>query len=275
MKAAICQIKNLSDKAANISKAAGMIDAAKSEGAQMVVLPEIFNCPYEMDLFPGAAETPSSGPTFDMLAGKAAEHKLLVIGGSVPEKIEGSDRVHNTCFVFDETGQIIARYRKVHLFDVSIKEKISVSESDAVEPGDQFVVFEWNGFKIGLLICYDIRFPEAARLLALEGAQIIAVPAAFNTTTGPAHWHLNMRMRAVENQLYLLAASPARNMQSTYHAYGHSLVVDPWGKVIAEAGEGAEIIYADIDTAALEKVRCELPLLKHRRTDLYSLTRKS
>jgi omega-amidase len=274
MKAAICQIKNLPDKAANISKAAKMIDAAKSEGADMVVLPEIFNSPYEIDLFPDFAEAEPSGPTLDMLAGKAARHKLLVIGGSVPEKIEGSDRVYNTCFVFDETGKIIARHRKVHLFDISIKEKITVTESDVVEPGDEFVVFEWNGFKIGLLICYDIRFPEAARLLALEGAQIIAVPAAFNTTTGPAHWHLNMRTRAVENQVYLLAASPARNMQSAYHAYGHSLVVGPWGKILAEAGEDEEIIYAKIDKDHLEKVRQQLPLLKHRRTDLYSIERK-
>jgi len=273
MKAAICQIKISPDKAANISKAAGMIDAAGSEGADIVVLPEIFNCPYEMDFFRGAAETPPSGPTLDMLSGKAAEHKLLIIGGSIPEKIEASDLVYNTCFVFDESGKIVARYRKAHLFDVSISGKIIHQESDAVAPGNELVVFEWKGLKIGLLICYDIRFPEAARLLALEGAQMIAIPAAFNTTTGPAHWHLTMRSRAVENQLYLIAASPARDMQSSYHAYGHSIVVDPWGTVVAEAGEEEEIIYAEIDTAQIEKVRRELPLLKHRRADLYNIKR--
>jgi len=271
IKTAICQLKVFSDKDSNISKAADMIDRAAAGGARIVVLPEMFNCLYQPELFLEAAEIVEGGATLSMLSNKAKEHGLLLIGGSIPEKVPDEHKVYNTCFVFGPDGALIARHRKLHLFDVSISGKITVTESEIVKPGNELTLFDALGMKFGLAICYDIRFPELARLLALGGAQIIAVPAAFNTTTGPAHWHPTMRSRAIENQVYIAAACPARNTDSTYRTYGHSMIVDPWGKVLAEAGEDEQIIFADIDITYLEKVRRELPLFKHRRTDLYKL----
>ena len=271
METAICQIKAVPDKEANISKAALMIDRAAAKKARIVVLPEMCNCLYQPELFLEAAENVEGGATVTMLSEKAGEHGILLIAGSIPEKVPDEPKVYNTCFVFGPDGALIARHRKLHLFDVSISGKITVTESEIVKPGNELTLFDALGMKFGIAICYDIRFPELARLLALEGAQIIAVPAAFNTTTGPPHWHPTMRARAIENQVYIAAVCPARNTDSSYHTYGHSMIVDPWGKILAEAGEDEQIIFADIDMAYLEKVRRELPLFKHRRTDLYGL----
>jgi omega-amidase len=162
----------------------------------------------------------------------------------------------------------------MHLFDVDIPGGVSFQESAIVSPGNQITVFDTQYGRMGVAICYDMRFPELMRLMVLEGAEIIVVPAAFNTTTGPAHWHETIKMRAVDNQVYFAAASPARNMDSTYHAYGFSSIVDPWGTVLASADETETMISAPIDPARQEAVRQQLPLLKHRREDVYELTRR-
>ncbi len=235
----------------------------------MVVLPEMFNCPYSSELFAGFAEEYPAGETAAMLAETAKARKLYIFGGSIPER-DGS-QVYNSCLVFGPDGSLLARHRKVHLFDVEFDQGFSFRESDILGRGDRITVVDTAFGKIGVGICYDIRFPELARAMTLRGAILMVVPAAFNMITGPAHWELTLRMRAVDNQFYTAGAAPARNMEASYVAYGHSMVIDPWGQTVESLDEKEGIIVAVIDPARLEQVRRELPLLRHRRTDLYEL----
>lgn len=270
-KTAVCQIQVTENKTANLAKARLMIAEAAGAGAKLVVLPEMFNCPYDIEFFPAFAETCPAGETVTMLAGLAKKHDIVLVGGSIPEQ-EG-DRLYNTSFVFDRQG-LLARHRKVHLFDVDLAGGMSFKESATLTPGETVTVAQTDLCTLGVIICYDVRFPEILRLMALRGAQVVVVPAAYNMITGPAHWELLLRMRAVDNQVYLVGAAPARDEKAGYVTYGHSAVVEPWGDVIARASEKEEIIYADIDLNRVEQVRKELPLLKHRRTDLYELLAK-
>lgn len=265
-KTAICQMMVSDDKEKNLQQAAAMIKEA-AQKAEMIVLPEIFNAPYQTDLLPVYAET-IPGPTSNFLSALAKEENIMLIGGSIPEK-DAAGRVYNSSCIFDPTGSLIAKHRKVHLFDIDIPGQIVFKESDVFTPGEQLTFFDYQGLKGAVIICYDIRFPELTRKATLAGAQALFVPAAFNTTTGPAHWEILMRTRAVDNQLYVIAASPARNPNSSYQAWGHSMIIDPWGKILTEAKTGEEIIYADLDLNVLQKVRQELPVLKHRRPELY------
>jgi predicted amidohydrolase len=161
--------------------------------------------------------------------------------------------------------------KKAHLFDVELKEGLVFRESDVLSRGDGITVVDTGFGRIGVAICYDIRFPEVARIMALQGAKVMVVPAAFNMITGPAHWEVTLRTRALDNQLYVAGAAPARDEQASYVAYGHSMLVDPWGRVVESLDEKEGIIIAEIDQDRLEQVRNELPLLKHRRTDLYEI----
>ena len=238
----------------------------------MVVLPEVFNSPYQTELFFDYAE-PYPGPTTRLLSSLAAEHKVLLVGGSIIEK-DGDGKLYNSSFIFDEKGQLLGRHRKVHLFDINLPGKITFRESDTLNSGDSITVIRHQGLCFSLMICYDFRFPELARAAVLEGAQLMVVPASFPITTGEAHWDLLMRSRAVDNQCFVIAAAPARNPESSYQAWGHSMVVDPWGRIMAEAGEEEGIIYAELDFEQVEQIRQQLPLLEHRRQDLYQLNYK-
>jgi len=268
----ICQIKVAGDKKENLAKARAMINEAATRGSQMVILPEMFNCLYQESLFPAFAEEYPAGPTFQMLAETAREEGIYLVGGSVPER--DGPALYNSSFAFDPRGRLMARHRKAHLFDVAIAGGISFQESKTLSRGMEITVVKTALCTFGLAICYDIRFPELARLMALEGAEMIILPGAFNMTTGPAHWELLLRSRAVDNQVYLVGAAPARDLAARYLSFGHSAVVDPWGRVVARADEKETIIYAGIDLALVAKVRRELPLLHHRRTDLYELKKK-
>jgi len=270
-KLAVCQVKVTSDKAFNIKHAEDIVRRAVGQGGQVVLLPEMFNCPYEPNLFPRYAEAYPDGETLQMLSRLAAELNIVLVGGSIPER--DGDVVYNTCFVFGAQGQLLGRHRKMHLFDVDLP-NLNVQESSTLGPGSDFTVIDAGACKIGVMICFDVRFPELARLLALSGADVLLIPAAFNMITGPAHWDLTMRARALDNQVYLAAASPARDEQAEYVAYGYSMVVDPWGNVLVQAGTGEEIILAEIDTEKIQDVRDRLPLLAQRRTDLYELCEK-
>ncbi len=265
----IIQNKVLSDKAANIDTAGKMILEAAERGANVVVLPEMFNCPYSSELFPAYAEQHPGGETTAMLSEIAASKGIYIFGGSIPEK--DGKQVFNTCFIFGPDGNLLARHRKVHLFDVEFSAGLTFRESDTLGQGDTITVVDTPFGRIGVGICYDIRFPELARAVALRGAVLMVVPAAFNMITGPAHWEIIMRMRAVDNQFYVAGAAPARNEKASYIAYGHSMLVDPWGKTVQTLDEKEGIIVAEIDCQRLAQVRAELPLLKHRRTDLYEL----
>jgi len=265
---AVCQMLVTESKERNIDNAVEMLEIAAENGAQLALLPEMFICPYNSSLFSLYAENMESSKTLSAISNIAKKHNMYIAAGSIPEKYE--DHLFNTCFVFDAKGNIIGRHRKTHLFDIDIPGKITFKESDSLSAGDNITVVDTEYCKIAVAICYDIRFPEFIRMAALKGAKLLVVPAAFNMTTGPAHWELLMRTRALDNQLYIAAASPARDETASYIAYGNSMIVDPWGMVLSRAGTGKEIIYMDIDLDEVEKIRMELPLLKHRRTDIYS-----
>ncbi|WP_054697385.1 carbon-nitrogen hydrolase family protein [Syntrophomonas palmitatica] len=269
IKLAVCQMRVGNDKQQNLKRAGEMIENAVNNGAEMVVLPEVFNAPYQAELFPDYAEA-FPGPSTDFLSQKALKHNICLVGGSVIER-DDSGRLYNTSFVFDSAGKLMGRHRKMHLFDVNISGGINFQESATLSAGDQLSILSFKEFPFAVMICFDIRFPELARMASLKGAKLLVVPAAFNSTTGPLHWELLMRTRAVDNQVYLAAASPALNPKAVYQAWGHSLIIDPWGNIIAQAGNKEEIIMAKLDTAIVDKVRQELPVLKQRRTDIYNI----
>ncbi|MGI5921419.1 MAG: carbon-nitrogen hydrolase family protein [Syntrophomonadaceae bacterium] len=265
--AAICQFKVGENKEKNLIKAGEMMRQAAELGAELVVLPEIFNGPYDSRLFPAFAER-FPGKTTEYLMQFARQNRVFLVGGSIAEK--GPDgKIYNTCYIFDQSGQLVGRHRKIHLFDIDIPDKIRFQESKTLSPGSSMTIVQHNNVSLGVMICYDVRFPELARAMALNGAHILVIPAAFNTVTGPAHWEITMRSRAVDNQVFVIAASPARNPEVSYQAWGHSMIVDPWGTILNEAAAGEEIVMAELDLSLVAKVREELPLLSHRRTDLY------
>ncbi|OAT79446.1 carbon-nitrogen hydrolase family protein [Desulfotomaculum copahuensis] len=268
-KVAVCQLKVTEDKKNNLTRAGEMIRQAAARGARLVALPEMFNCPYLSHLFPRYAESYPDGESIAMLSAAARQGKVYLVGGSIPER--DGDKVFNTSFIFGPDGRLLGRHRKVHLFDVDLPGGLRVKESSTLGAGNQVTVIPTEMCPVGVAICYDVRFPELIRLMALKGAKLIVIPAAFNMTTGPAHWELIFRTRAVDNQVYFIGASPARDVRAAYVAYGHSLVVDPWGRIVSGAGEAEEVVLADIDLDLVEKVRQDLPLLRHRRLDLYSL----
>ncbi|MCD8022154.1 MAG: carbon-nitrogen hydrolase family protein [Lachnospiraceae bacterium] len=274
MRAVLIQMKVQKENDVNIQNACRFVRQAAENDADLVMLPEMFCCPYETANFPLYAQ-PEGGPNWSDLFACARENHVYLVAGSMPEcAIDENGPVidiYNTSFVFNREGEQIARHRKVHLFDVDIKGGQRFFESETLTAGKEVTVFDTEFGKIGLMICFDIRFPELARLMALQGVRMILVPAAFNMTTGPAHWELAFRSRAVDNQVFLLGCSPARDMESSYHAYGHSLAVNPWGDIIAQLDEHEGILYCDLDLQMTEEIRAQLPLLRARRTDLYEM----
>lgn len=262
------QMPVVRDKDANIAAACRLIRRAAETGAELVMLPEMFCCPYENNAFRPYGE-PLGGPAQQALSALAKELKIWIIGGSVPELEE--DRVYNTCFVYDDTGRQVARHRKMHLFDISVEGGQSFRESDTLSPGNDITVFDSPWGRLGLCICFDLRFEELVRVMTLQGARAIFVPAAFNMTTGPAHWELLFRQRAVDNQLFTIGTSPARNDRETYVAWGHSIVCDPWGTVLHQCGAGEEIAVTALDLSRVDSVRRQLPILSARREDIYCL----
>lgn len=267
-KAAICQMPISFDKKVNLAKAESMIKAAAADGCQLAILPEMFNCPYKAELFSEYAESYPQGETIKMLAKTAAEAKIGIIGGSIPERDEHQN-LYNTSFIFNEMGELIGRHRKVHLFDIDIKGGTVFKESSILSAGKDITVVKIAGVTLGVGICYDIRFPELSRLMALAGAEVIVFPAVFSVSTGPDHWELLIRGRAVDNQVFVVGAAPANTLESACQAYSHSMAVDPWGNIIGKAGVEEKIIKVEIDFRQLCAVREQLPLLKHRRPDVY------
>lgn len=269
MKIALIQLKPSEDKNKNIIKAEKMIDEAALKGAEIICLPEMFNCPYSPKFFSLAAETYPQGETIKMLGKSALKNKIYLIGGSVAERYE--DKLYNTCFIFDKNGKLLARHRKLHLFDINIRGKISFKESLYFSKGSTITVFNAGGLKVGVCICFDIRFPEIFRIMEERGAKIIFVPAAFNMTTGPKHWETLFKSRALDYQVYTAGISPARDELSSYKAYGNSIICSPFGEVLNSLNEKEGILYYDIDLEYLESVRKQLPIISSRRLDLYKV----
>ncbi|MBN2260386.1 MAG: carbon-nitrogen hydrolase family protein [Clostridiales bacterium] len=266
MKIGLIQMDVVDDKKENIKKAKDMILEAHDQGAEIIMLPEMFNTPYQNDKFSSYAET-ETGETVEFIKSTAKELKILLIGGSIPEKSDG--KIYNTCFIANESGKIIGKHRKIHLFDIDVKDGITFFESDTLSPGESTTVIDTSFGKIGIAICYDIRFPELFRKMVLEGAKYFFIPAAFNTVTGPAHWEILTRTRALDNQVFLAIVSPARSEILKYKAYGHSLVTSPWGAVLSELDEKESVLIVDINSEEIDRIREELPVLKHRKSNIY------
>ena len=204
-----------------------------------------------------------------MLSRAAAENHLWVVGGSIPE-LDGG-RVYNTSYVFAPDGRCAARHRKMHLFDIDVDGGQRFRESDTLTAGDDVTVFDTPWGKMGLCICFDLRFQELSRLMTLAGAQVLLVPAAFNMTTGPAHWELLLRQRAVDNQLFTVGTAPARDESGSYVAWGHSMVCEPWGGIVHQCGTGEEVAVTELELSRIDAIRRQLPILSARRTDLYEV----
>ena len=268
MKVALLQMPVTADKAENLTVARDYVRRAADGGAQLAVLPEMFCCLYTNDAFRANAE-PAGGPVHTAMAGLARETGLWLVAGSMPEA--DGERIYNTSFVFDPAGRQAAFHRKMHLFDIDVKGGQRFMESETFTAGDSVTVFDTPFGKLGLCICFDLRFPELARCMALAGARAIVTPAAFNMTTGPAHWELLFRQRAVDNQCFTVGVAPARDEAGAYVSYGNSIAVDPWGTVLCRAGAEEATLYADLDLDRVEAVRTQLPILSARRTDLYEV----
>ncbi|CAH2244680.1 jg1336 [Pararge aegeria aegeria] len=238
-KIALVQMKVGADKAQNIETAVREIHKAKSQGAHIVALPECFNSPYGTKWFPEYAEEVPSGATSRAL------------------------------------GKLLAQHRKMHLFDIDIPDKITFRESEVLSAGDQITTFEYQGVKIGVGICYDLRFSEMAHLMAKQGCSVLIYPAAFNMTTGPKHWELLAKARANDEQLWVALVSPARDTEAGYVAWGHSTLVDPWANVVAKLDEKPGTLLADVDLSIVEEVRSQIPVRVQRRTDVYDTVLKT
>jgi deaminated glutathione amidase len=268
IRVACVQMTSRADKAANLETAQRLVAQAASTGADVVVLPEKWNAIGDAAVYHATAEPLDGGPSVAAMSDWARQHGITLVGGSIAERREGRDKLSNTSVVFDPEGQVVAVYRKIHLFDVEVG-GVVYRESEAEEPGDEPVVAEAEDWRIGLTVCYDIRFPELYRILALQGAELVTVPAHFTTPTGKDHWHVLMRARAIENQLYVVAAAQIGETLPGKPAYGRSLIADPWGIVIAQAPDEETVISAELDRAHLQSIRAKLPSLANRQADAY------
>lgn len=268
LKIAVCQLATEPEREATMDKTARMVREAAAHGADVAVLPEMFCCPYSRR---GFREFAARGhrDVIRALSALARENQILLVGGSVPET-EG-EALYNTCFIFDREGREIARHRKVHLFDIDVP-GMCFRESDSFSPGREITVFPTPWGKMGAAICFDVRFPELFRAMALRGARVIFLPAQFNRTTGPAHWEMTLRARAVDNELFMVAAAAAPNPALSYQCWGHSAVYGPWGETLAACGDEETILYADVDLARVDEVRRQLPTVLHLRRDVYQVS---
>ena len=266
MRLAQIQMHVTADKTANLRHAEELLHSVR--GADMAILPEMFCCPYDNSCFRAYGE-PAGGAAYQMLSRTARELGLWLVGGSLPELEAG--RVYNTSFVFDPQGACVARHRKMHLFDIDVEGGQRFRESDTLSPGNDVTLFDTPWGRMGLCICFDLRFEELCRVMALEGARVLLAPAAFNMTTGPAHWELLLRQRAVDNQLFTVGTAPARDESGSYVAWGHSMVCEPWGGIVHQCGTGEEVAVTELELSRIDAIRRQLPILSARRTDLYEV----
>jgi predicted amidohydrolase len=268
IRVACVQLTSGQDKAANLEKAEKLVAQAAATGSDIVALPEKWNVIGPPEVLHATAETIEGGESVEAMRGWARMHGVTLVGGSITERREGREKLSNTCVVIDPEGDLVATYRKIHLFDVEVGGLI-YRESEAEEHGEEPVVADIEDWAVGLTICYDLRFPELYRVLALEGALLATVPAHFTLYTGKDHWHLLLRARAVENGLYVAAPAQVGETGIGRPSYGRSLIVDPWGTVLAQAPDEETVISAELDRAWLEEVRRRLPSLSQRRPEAY------
>jgi predicted amidohydrolase len=267
----VVQMDTREDKDANLKSACALIDEAAEKGAKMVSLPEVFNV---IDMGQEEPEDIPNGRTISLMAEKAREHKIWLHCGSIAERNPDGDRMYNTTAMLNPQGEMVAKYRKIHTFDITLPDGTVAEESAKIKPGDEMVTVYTELGHLGLTICYDIRFPELFRYLALQGAQIIFTPANFATPTGKDHWEIILRTRAVENGCYIIASDQIGKKRGVADSFGATLVVDPWGTIIAKAREDVCVVMAEIDLDFQAKIRRNLPVLKNRRTDVYDTVKR-
>jgi predicted amidohydrolase len=268
IRVACVQMTSRQDKAANLERAEALVARAASTGADIVVLPEKWNLIGGADDVRAAAEPLANGESVDAMSTWARTLGISLVGGSITERRDGREKLSNTSCVFDADGELVAVYRKIHLFDVEVGGHV-YRESEAEEPGTEPVLAHIEDWPVGLSVCYDVRFPELYRVLALEGAELVTVPAHFTTPTGRDHWHVLLRARAIENQLYVAAAGQVGETLPGKPAYGRSLIADPWGTVLAQAPDEETVIVAELDRPRLRDIRAKLPSLANRRPEAY------
>lgn len=270
MKIALMQMNSVSDRAANIAQAVGLVDeAVKLEKPDWVLLPEHWNWSggTTAEKIANADDVPG-GPAYEAAKALAVKHRIWVHAGSLIERIKGEDKVYNTTVVFDRAGKEVARYRKIHLFDITAPDGMVYKESASVKPGREVVTYDCEGLTVGCAICYDIRFPELFQALQAKGADVIALPANFTLQTGKDHWEVLCRARAIETETYFVACGQTGSFKGaggeTRYSYGHSLVADPWGHVVAKASDGVGFVTMRLDRKLIAKVRNQIPVAQHK-----------
>jgi predicted amidohydrolase len=267
IRAAAVQMTTSDDTARNVVRAGELVRDAAARGAALVVLPEKWHFIHDAARTHEGAEA-LDGPSVRAAQGWARELGVTLVAGSVSERVPGDRRAHNTSLLIRPDGAIAAAYRKIHLFDVEVG-GTSYRESDGALPGSEVVAADAGGVRLGLTVCYDLRFPELFRALALDGASVITVPAAFTATTGRDHWEPLLRARAIENQCFVVAAGQVGVHANGTRSHGRSMIVDPWGIVLAQAPDEECVVVADLDLDRMARIRATLPALRHRRPDVY------
>jgi predicted amidohydrolase len=268
LRVACVQINSSTSKAENLERMEPLVARAAATGADLVLLPEKWNGLGSHEILLDVAESLDGGETVDAMSGWARTHGITLVGGSIAERREGREKLSNTCVVFDPQGEIAAVYRKIHMFDVEVG-GVVYRESESEEPGDGPLGCDVEGWRLGLTVCYDLRFPELYRILAVEGAELVTVPAAFTLYTGKDHWELLLRARAVENQCYVAAANQWGVVEGKA-SFGRSSIVDPWGVVLAQAPDEDGVISAELDREHMERIRRTLPSLANRQPAAYT-----
>jgi len=265
-KAAVIQMTSGPDVAANLYEAGRLITLAAEQGAGLVVLPENFCLmPQHESHRLRIMEPDGEGHIQNFLAEAARRHRLWLVGGTLPLMTDSPERCRSACLVYDSDGQRVARYDKIHLFDVELNNAEAYTESATIEPGDATVVLDTPYGRLGLAICYDLRFPELFRELSSRGAELVAIPSAFTALTGQVHWEVLVRARAIENQAYVLAAAQGGYHPNGRKTHGDSMIVDPWGRIVNRLSRGPGVVLGDIDLDQLNDVRGNMPCLRHRR----------
>jgi predicted amidohydrolase len=267
MRVAAIQLTSFADKSRNLETAAKFIAAAAGDGARLIVLPEMFNVLGDADVLRTGAE-PLDGPSLRWASEQARQYGVWLVAGSIMERVPGQERIYNTSCLFGPDGVRRAMYRKIHLFDCDVP-GANYHESATVMPGSDIVRTEADGVPLGLSICFDLRFPELFRILALHGARLIALASAFTERTGRDHWEVLVRARAIENQVFLIAANQVGASTPKLRWFGRSMIVDPWGVVLAQAPDRECSIVADLDFAEQDRIRAQLPSLANRRPETY------
>jgi deaminated glutathione amidase len=271
MRAAAIQLNSTADKSRNLEAAERLVREAAKDGAELVALPEKWNVLGNAEALHEGAE-PLGGPTLTAARSWARELGIHLLAGSIPERVEGQQRLFNTSVLIGPDGELDARYRKIHMFDVDVG-GVSYRESETEQPGDEIVAAPIGGslpeVTLGMTVCYDLRFPELFRILAVRGATVLSVPSAFTFETGKDHWEVLLRARAIENQAFVVAPNQVGEAPPHYRSYGHSMLVDPWGTVLAEAPDEEGFVAADLDLSDEDRVRSTLPSLANRRPGSY------